>query len=257
MTSRTLLIDGDILVYKGAYLGQEETDWDGDGNTTITSNYDYATQWVDQEIETYIETLNAEAVMVALSDRSQNFRKQIDAGYKAKRPKTKPILYAALRNHLAKAWKAQKADWLEGDDLLAIMATNGQFEDPVIISTDKDFKQVPCQLSKNGADIQKRSQYQADCFFMQQVLQGDSTDNYPGCPGIGEKRARALILEAVGTDRKSPVIPRVWPQVVEMYRAKGLTEDDAIRQARLAYILRDGDYCLETGAIRLWTPPED
>jgi DNA polymerase-1 len=38
------------------------------------------------------------------------------------------------------------------------------------------------------------------------------------------------------------------------YASKGLTEDDAILQARMARILQDGDYNYATKGIRLWNP---
>jgi DNA polymerase-1 len=89
---------------------------------------------------------------------------------------------------------------------------------------------------------------EAHQFHMWQTITGDSTDGYPGCPGLGEKSDYALdALEL--TDPLD-----MWDNVLEAYASKGLAEDDAILQARLARILHAPDYNFETKGIRLWNP---
>ena len=77
-----------------------------------------------------------------------------------------------------------------------------------------------------------------------QIALTHAVDNYPGCPGVGKVTAKKLLDKDCS-----------WGAVVDAYGKKGLTEQDAIHQARLAYILhREGDYDWETGEVRLWTP---
>jgi DNA polymerase-1 len=46
----------------------------------------------------------------------------------------------------------------------------------------------------------------------------------------------------------------MWTEVVKAFESKGLTEEDALRNARLAYILRDGDWNTTSQEVRQWTP---
>ena len=73
-------------------------------------------------------------------------------------------------------------------------------------------------------------------------MAGDQTDGYSGVPTIGVKRADAL-LDKNGCS---------WETVVNAFKAKDLTEEDALLNARLAKILQKELYLDDT--IKLWTP---
>ena len=45
-----------------------------------------------------------------------------------------------------------------------------------------------------------------------------------------------------------------WSVIVDLYEKQGMTEDDALMTARLAYILQNDDYNRETGRVKMWTP---
>jgi DNA polymerase-1 len=75
-------------------------------------------------------------------------------------------------------------------------------------------------------------------------MAGDQTDGYAGIPGIGIKRAEAL-LDANGC---------TWQTVVEAFAAKDLSEDVALLNARLAKILQYEDYDFTNQEPRLWSP---
>ena len=78
-----------------------------------------------------------------------------------------------------------------------------------------------------------------------QALAGDSSDNVPGVPGIGVKRAVAM-FEDKGYS---------WKTVVEAFKEKDLSEEIALMNARLARILTTEDYDDEKGEPILWNPP--
>jgi DNA polymerase-1 len=98
---------------------------------------------------------------------------------------------------------------------------------------------------------------------MLQTLMGDTVDNYDGIPGIGIKKAKA-ILEPAGLD---PVL--MWTLVVDAYvehlcQFPSWAGDDikvpeleaihlACQQARLAKILQWEDY--DNREVILWQPP--
>ena len=78
-------------------------------------------------------------------------------------------------------------------------------------------------------------------------MAGDNTDGYAGVPGIGVKRAVALFEEKGYS----------WKTVVEAFKEKGLSEDIALENARLARILNTEDYDHEKREPILWNPSTD
>jgi len=77
-----------------------------------------------------------------------------------------------------------------------------------------------------------------------QTLAGDQTDGYAGAPGIGVKRAE-LLFEKHGYS---------WETVVNAFKEKGLGEEIALQNARLAKILTVDDYDFDTREPILWSP---
>ena len=77
-----------------------------------------------------------------------------------------------------------------------------------------------------------------------QTLAGDQTDGYSGVPGIGVKRAETLFNKEGYS----------WQTVIKAFEDKGLTEEDALLNARLARILTDEDYDSKQKQPKLWTP---
>ena len=84
-------------------------------------------------------------------------------------------------------------------------------------------------------------------WHLTQSCSGDQTDGYAGCPGIGVKRA-TTIFENKGYS---------WKTVVETFKEKDLTEDDALTNARLARILTVDDYDFTNNKPIPWTPRAD
>lgn len=235
------LIDGDILVYTVAFQVEQPIDW-GDDMWTLHADLKEAKQRLDLELSEFKALLRARSVRVALSDSTErNFRKKLWPEYKANRTQRKPVVYAALRQYVKEVWRAVIKPGIEADDLLGIWSTEKPGKS-VIVSADKDLRTVPGLIyspSKHDLGILEITKEEADRNHLIQTLTGDRTDGYPGCPGIGEKRAEAI---ADGG----------WPAVVEAYEKAGFGEDYALTQARCAYILRHGDY--KRNKARLWTP---
>jgi DNA polymerase-1 len=80
-----------------------------------------------------------------------------------------------------------------------------------------------------------------------QSMAGDQTDGYAGVPGIGVKRAGSLFEEHGYS----------WKTVVDTFKEKDLTEDDALTNARLARILTADDYDFKNNKPIPWTPKAD
>jgi DNA polymerase-1 len=158
------------------------------------------------------------------------------------------VLLDVLIEHARQVWECRSEDSLEADDVMGIMATRSP-RSHVIASTDKDLKQVPGVHYNWRTDCMERvTTPDADYWFYFQVLTGDSTDGYSGCPGVGPRRAKA-VLEGAGEDP--------WASVVAAFESKGLSEEDALAQARVARILRCDDYDLKHRRPILWRPRLD
>jgi 5'-3' exonuclease len=181
----------------------------------------------------------------------RNFRYSVDETYKANRKGTrKPAAYMAVLERVEKEWPHFKFDGLEADDIMGIFATRDA--NTIICSADKDMKTIPSTIW-NGKDLMKIDRATADWWFFYQVLVGDTADGYPGAPGIGPKKAEA-ILQVTAPKSASTQAADWWRAVVKAYESRGLTEADAIKQARLARILRNEDWDAEKKEPILWTP---
>jgi DNA polymerase-1 len=86
--------------------------------------------------------------------------------------------------------------------------------------------------------------------WMTQALVGDTSDNYPGLKGFGPVKAEKLLAE-------HHTLPAMWSAVVGAYRKAGGTFGDALLNARMARILRYGDYDFTAATVELWDPDRD
>lgn len=256
-----LLIDGDVLVYKASTSAQHSHDW-GDGIWTLVASEDEATVYIENAVGRLLETYPGSEIIMALSDK-HNFRRQlVDSSYKANRSTDKrPMLYQFLRDHLKETYDVRMYPTLEGDDVLGILATT--YPDSVIVSIDKDFKTVPCRFYNMDKDEEiTLSPDEARYHHLYQTLVGDTVDGYPGCPGIGPKTAEKLLtppyekveLTKRGSKEVWAKVPceTDWEVVVSYFEKAGMTEEDALRQARLARILQKGDYDIKKKEVKLW-----
>lgn len=249
----TLLIDGDVLVYQIGCAVERPIDW-GDDVWTLHSDAREATQRLDSEINDWKMLLRAENVIIALSCKTEEgFRRTICPTYKSNRKgNRKPVVHQALRKHMVDKYGALLTPKLEADDLLGILATGTHHDERIICSIDKDFKGVPCNFynfRKPEDGVVTTTEEDAARFHALQTLTGDAVDGYQGIPGVGPKTAEKM-LAGLTPDA-------YWPAIVAAYTKAGLSEEVALTNARLARILRAGDYDRPTGKITLWTPPSN
>jgi DNA polymerase-1 len=247
-----LLIDGDILAYQAALKCEHPIaeQIDDDVWYTYSVSENEILNAIKNHIDFYLDSLGGSSYTITLSDPKRNFRKHVYPLYKANRDYVKkPLgLLAALRI-INTNFKCFSLPSLEGDDVLGILATSPKFvptREKIIVSLDKDLTGIPGKYSKDGLDYIEVSVKEADTMFMVQTLTGDTVDNYPGCPGIGAVKAKALLNDA-------PSLKEMWELVVAQYATKGFDADYALIQARCARILRYQDYA--NNAPILWNPP--
>lgn len=237
-TSRTLLVDGDIVAYKAATIAETPIDW-GEGVWTLHAHEKDVIGSMEEFMSKIIAESGCDKVITCLSGDNL-YRKDVAPYYKANRKGTrKPMLLKFAKKYLADKYNGLIEDNLEADDLLGILGSADK--NTVIWSADKDLLTIPAYHLIDGKVVEVDKE-EADYHFLYQTLVGDSTDNYKGCPTVGDKKANKLLQEKGAT----------WETVKAAYASQNLSELVAIENARLARILRDGEYNFKTKEVKLW-----
>ena len=208
MDNRLIIIDGNSLINRAYYAMQRPM---------ITKDGIYT-----QGIFGFLRMLQkiekehpAGYIAVAFDMKAPTFRHKEYEDYKAGRKKMPPELamQMPLLKDVLDAMKIKRVE-LEGyeaDDLIGTMAKWGEEEglEPLIITGDRDELQLASD--KTTVMITRKGISQFDLFDRQAMvdkygfgpdqfidlkgLMGDTSDNIPGLPGVGEKTATKLILE--------------------------------------------------------------
>ncbi len=197
------LVDGDVMCYRIAFACKDDPE-----DVAITTMASFLE-------EILMVDLNLNSWQIFLTGKT-NYRKDIatTAPYKGNRPAEKPAHLEMLRNYLVTSWGALISENEEADDCIAIKATE-LYDDCIIVSIDKDFKQV-AGWHYNFVKKEKFfvSEEQGLQFFYKQILMGDKADNIVGIKGVGpvkadkmlakastEQEMLAVCLEALGEER--------------------------------------------------------
>jgi len=243
--NKKMLVDGDLIVYKITSSLEEPIDW-GNDIWTLSSDLHKGKQLFLQSIAYYLELTKSSEAIILFSDK-ENFRKKIDSFYKSHRKKIrKPISYAPMRKWIEQTHHTVCYPNLEADDAIGLLATGEHKNNCVIVSGDKDMRTIPSwQVCIIDDQIEYVDEQLADYNFCTQTLTGDQTDGYKGCVGVGHIKASRVLL-----DKKD--LPNCWEAVIKEYQRNKYSIDDAYHQARLARILREGEYDYKTNKIKLW-----
>lgn len=236
------LIDADILVYRCAFASQKNYYEIRENETdNILTTFDTKRElntYVDQigiDENSYIHTkthvepkefclhnIKLSITQILEATRATdyklfltgegNFRKKIAKlkKYKGHREAIpRPIHYSAAREYLTNVWGAEIVDGMEADDKLGIESC--KVYETCICSNDKDLDQI---VGWHYNFVQDKLYYvtevQAERCFWKQMLQGDTSDNIPGIPGVGERKAEDYI-------NKIPINKTYEQYVKELY----------------------------------------
>jgi DNA polymerase-1 len=237
----SLLIDADYTVYKNCAAAETEIDF-GEDVIVVTSKFSEALDKVRRDLFSIATDLGCFDDSILFFSDSVNFRKTIDPSYKGHRNRKKPCGYKRVINALKEEFPVVVMPTLEADDAIGIYATKEPGH--IICSPDKDMRQISCNLFDLTEGIVEITKEEGDRWHLIQTMAGDQTDGYAGIPGIGIKRAEALLDEHGAT----------WQTVVDAFAAKDLDESVALLNARLAKILQVDDYDFTNQKPRLWSP---
>jgi DNA polymerase-1 len=203
------IIDGKSVFYRGYYAMGHLSLPDG---TPTGGVFGFATMLIE-----IIEKLEPEYIAVAWDKSKTNIRSRraIYADYKANRKPAPPDFYAQIP-YLMELLEAfhiplYEFDDYEADDIIGTLARKAQAADKrvEIISGDLDMLQIVDEHIKmyqlkrgfsdvaefNIPDVEAKYGLKKSQFLDLKSLKGDSSDNIPGVPGIGEKGAVKLLQE--------------------------------------------------------------
>ena len=186
------------------------------------------------------------------------FRDDVTPLYKKSREGLeRPANLKGSKEWLTKTHKAQTVNGYEADDLIAMYATDLGPTDCVIVSLDKDLRQIPGEHYDFAKD-----QFETICTdsarrnFWTQALVGDSTDDIPGIKGVGPVTA-GKILKAIEPGAEDSEFYKVVLQEWIDRTPRGEDEKDAEFYTRIIKLLSKS--CKLLWLCRepedLWSPP--
>ncbi len=252
-----LLLDGDIFAYRAAAAIERDLYLVGDkvfkykkeaieyarGDPSkiikehITGSLKVACRNVMSMIYTVISEIEdfAESVdtKVFFSSKKKNYRLLRYPTYKANRDNIRrPKHLMDVKEYLCQYEGVSFARGIEADDLIGIhMTTHDPGVTPVIVTIDKDLKQIPGPYYNFvTGEFTVTDEYEALKQLFLQALIGDTADNIQGVYGIGKVKA-AKILEDV------PYDDLYWTARA-CYEAAGLTKADLHAALDMLYVLR-------------------
>lgn len=206
---KLVVIDGKSVFYRSYYAMPNLTTKDGKSTGGV---YGFATMALE-----VIRRLKPDYVAVAWDKPKTNIRRRLEMypAYKAGRKPAPadfkeqiPILHELLN---AFGWPFYELDDYEADDIMGTLAVQAAAKDieTILITSDMDMLQlindhVRVYALKTGlsnieeyspASFETKYGIAVDQFLDLKALKGDSSDNIPGVPGIGEKGALELLKQ--------------------------------------------------------------
>jgi DNA polymerase-1 len=229
MTKRLAVIDGKSVFYRGYYAMPGLSLPDG---TPTGGVFGFASLAIE-----LIKKLEPDYVAVAWDKKGTNIRKrrEIYPEYKAGRKKAPDDFYAQLPLLFelleAFGWPLYELDDYEADDILGAFAKQATEKgiETCLLTSDLDALQLISPTTKvfalkNGlsnleefdvAYFENKYGIDVEQFLDLKSLKGDSSDNLPGVPGIGEKTAIQLLQEYKTLDNIYAHVDEIKPTVAK------------------------------------------
>lgn len=263
---KLFLIDAYALIYRSYYalIKNPRINSKGFNTSAIMGFVNTLNEIMTKEQPTHI---------AVAFDHGKTFRDEAFPQYKAQREETPedirrsvPVIKDIIA---AMNIPALQADGFEADDIIGTLAVKagGLGVETYMLTPDKDYGQlvrdnVFIYRPRHGGGYEKMGPKEVCAKYAidspQQVidllaLMGDSADNFPGCPGVGEKTAAKLIAQFGDVDNMLENTADIKGKL----REKVETAVDDIRMSKfLATIRTDVPIDLDLDSMRLGEPDE-
>jgi DNA polymerase-1 len=264
---KLFLLDAYALIYRSyyAFIKNPRINSKGLNTSAIMGFLNTLNEVLTKEQPTHIG--------VAFDPHGPTFRSEAFPEYKAQREETPEDIRKAVPiiKDLLRAYRIPilQVDGFEADDVIGTLATKAGSDgiDTFMLTPDKDYGQLVSDHVKiyrprhgGGYEVMGPKEVMAKYEIPSPMavidllaLMGDSADNFPGCPGVGEKTAVKLINEFGSIDalieRSSEIKGKLREKVEEHV-------DDIKMSYFLATIKTDVPIDLDMEALKLVEPDE-
>jgi DNA polymerase-1 len=254
MSEKIVLVDGHSIINRAFYGVPDLTNKDGLHTNGIFGFVNILFKILDEEKPDYLT--------VAFDVKHPTFRHEMFTEYKGTRKgmpqelhEQVPVLKELL---MAMGIKIMELPGYEADDLLGTVAKRSEAKgmDVLVVSGDRDLLQIVTDNIRVCIPKTKRGTTEYEMYYTKDVqekygllplqiielkaLMGDSSDNIPGVPGIGEKTATAILQQFENVENAHAHLEEIKPK-----RAKENLEahyDMAIMSKKLATIETNAPY---------------
>lgn len=264
---RLFLLDAYALIYRSyyAFLKNPRINSKGLNTSAIMGFVNTLNEVITKEQPTY---------MAVAFDHGKTFRHEAFPAYKAQREETPEDIRASVPiiKDILEAYHIPvlQADGFEADDVIGTLATAAGREgiETYMLTPDKDYGQlvggnVYIYRPRHGGGYDTLGESEVTQKYgiatTAQVidllaLMGDSADNFPGCPGVGEKTAAKLITQFGSIDNMLAHTDEIKGKLRE--KVEGAVDD--IRMSLfLATIRTDVPIALDLEKMKMTSPDEE
>lgn len=264
---RLFLLDAYALIYRSyyAFLKNPRINSKGLNTSAIMGFVNTLNEVITKEQPTY---------MAVAFDHGKTFRHEAFPAYKAQREETPEDIRASVPiiKDILEAYHIPvlQADGFEADDVIGTLATAAGREgiETYMLTTDKDYGQlvggnVYIYRPRHGggydtlgeSEVTQKYGIETTAQVIDLLaLMGDSADNFPGCPGVGEKTAAKLITQFGSIDNMLAHTDEIKGKLRE--KVEGAVDD--IRMSRfLATIRTDVPIALDLEKMKMTSPDEE
>lgn len=264
---KLLLLDGNSLAYRAFFALPLLTN---DSGIHTNAVYGFTTM-----LQRILEEEQPTKILVAFDAGKTTFRHETFTEYKGGRQKTPPELseqFPYLRKLIdAYGIKQYEQELYEADDIIGTLAkeASSQDMDVIIVSGDRDLtqlatEQVTVYITKKGiTEIEKNTPAFIEEKYGLTPLQiidmkglmGDSSDNIPGVPGVGEKTAVKLLKEHGSVEALYEAMDTL--KASKMKEKLVANEEQAIMSKKLATIYTDAPITISLADLVYNGPNEE
>ncbi|MBN1369263.1 MAG: DNA polymerase I [Dehalococcoidaceae bacterium] len=246
-----VVFDGNALVHRAYHAIPELTT---KGGEVVNAVYGFTSMFLK-----VLKDIGPEYCAVAFDRKAPTFRHQMFDDYKANRPPTPPDLVTQIEKtrELVRAFNIPlfEMDGYEADDMLGALSCRAEEAgvETVIVTGDADAMQLVrpgvkvlySKFSGNStatvlydeAEVENKFGVKPALVADYKALVGDTSDNFPGVPGIGPVKAVKLINDFGSVDQIYQNLERVQPEKLRTLLA---ASEEVARQGKiLATIVND------------------